>query len=66
MAEVVYVSEAHIERKQRSVRLAWLPGEERPVAFGVHGAIAKHYGRDPNAIEPHASTLDYIVAAAGG
>lgn len=66
MSEVVYISEVRVERKEKSVRLAWLPGESEPVAFGVHGAIAKHYGRDPSAIEPHAATLDYIVAAAGG
>jgi hypothetical protein len=66
MGEVVYVSEVHIERKPRSVRLAWLPGEKEPILFGVHGAIAKHYGRDSNTIEPHAATLDYLVAAAGG
>jgi uncharacterized OsmC-like protein len=37
------------------------------VLFGVHGAIARHYGTDPDKIaEPHATTLDYVVAATAG
>jgi hypothetical protein len=44
-----------------------LPGESQPVAFSVHGATAEHYKIDAAAIgEPHAATLDYVVAAAGG
>jgi len=65
VSEVVYVSEVHIER-QGPVRIAKLPGEPHPVIFSIHGAIAAHYGRDPNSLEPHAATLDYIVAATGG
>jgi hypothetical protein len=34
--------------------------------FGVHGAVAEHYGTDPKDSEPHATTLDYLVAAAAG
>jgi hypothetical protein len=30
----------------------------------VHGAVAEHYGTDPEETEPHATTLDYLVAAA--
>lgn len=61
------MSEVHIESKPRSVaRLHGSSGEKEPVAFGVHGAIARHYVRDLNIIEPHAATLEYIVAAAGG
>jgi hypothetical protein len=36
------------------------------VLFGVHGAIAEHYGVDMATIAPHATTIDYVVAAAGG
>jgi len=36
------------------------------VTFGVHGAIAQHYGVAPDAFKPHATTIDYIVAAAAG
>ncbi len=66
MADVVYVSQVRVERKTGPVRFAWLPGEKQPVVFSVHGEIAKHYGRDPQSLEPHAATLDYIVAATGG
>jgi hypothetical protein len=66
MPEVVYVSNIRIERQRGPLRLAYLPAEAEPVRFGVHGAVAKHYGVTPDVSEPHATTLDYIVAAAGG
>jgi len=34
--------------------------------FGVHGEVAAHYGRLEGQYEPHATTLDYVVAAAAG
>ena len=43
-----------------------MPAEDRPVTFGVHGAVAEHYGINPEATEPHATTLDCLVAAAAG
>jgi hypothetical protein len=66
MAEVTYVSNVRIERKVGPLRLAYLPAESEPVRFGVHGAVAKHYGVSPDVSEPHATTLDYVVAATGG
>jgi hypothetical protein len=30
------------------------------------GAVAKHYGTDMTERQPHATTLDYLVAAAAG
>ena len=66
MADVTYVSNVRIERLAGPLRLAYLPAESKPVVFGVHGAVAKHYGVSPEVSEPHATTLDYIVAAAGG
>jgi hypothetical protein len=48
------------------IRRAHLPAEEDSVLFGAHGEIAEHYGASPEEVEPHASTLDYVVAAAGG
>lgn len=65
-SEVVYVSEARIERVKGPLRQAFLPAEKEPLLFGVHGAIADHYGVTPDISEPHATTLDYIIAAAGG
>ncbi|HAK59859.1 MAG TPA: hypothetical protein DCO77_05675 [Nitrospiraceae bacterium] len=64
--DVVYVSKVRIEREKGPLRRAYLPAEENPVLFGVHSAIAKHYKVDPATIEPHATTLDYVVAAAAG
>lgn len=66
VADVVYESHVRIQRLTGPLRLAYLPAEEEPVTFGVHGAIAEHYGVSPDVSTPHASTLDYIVAAAGG
>ncbi len=66
MAEVKYVSRVEVEPVEGKVRRAFVPGEEEPVLFGVHGEVAEHYGVSPGDEEPHASTLDYVVAAAGG
>ncbi len=66
MSDVVYTSRVRIERQRGPLRLAYLPAESEPVAFGVHGAIAEHYGVDPDVAEPHATTIDYVAAAAGG
>ncbi len=67
MSEVAYISNVHIERVKGPLRRAYLPGEAQPVMFSVHGAIAKHYGIDESRLsEPHAATIDYVVAALGG
>lgn len=66
MAEVVYVSEATIERRDGPIRAASLPAESEPTLYGVHGAVADHYGVPSGAFEEHATTLDHVVAAAAG
>ncbi len=66
MAEIAYRSEVRIERVKGPLRRAFLPAEPEPVLFGVHGPVARHYKVDPAAVEPHATTLDYVVAAAAG
>jgi hypothetical protein len=66
MAEVVYRSHVRIERIKGPVRRAFLPAESAPVVFGVHGAVAEHYKVPPQVLDPHATTLDYIVAATAG
>ena len=66
MSSIAYVSEVKIERVKGPLRRAWLPAEPEPVLFGVHGAVAAHYGVTPDISEPHATTLDYIVASAAG
>ncbi len=64
--DTVYTSRARIERIGGPVRRAFLPETPDPVLFGVHSEIAAHYGVPPDAFPPHATTLDYVVAAAGG
>jgi len=66
MSEVAYRSEVRIERVKGPLRRAHLPAESEPVWFGNHGAIAAHYGVKPGAYEPHATTIDYLVAATAG
>ena len=62
----VYTSRVRIERLRGPLRRAWLPAEKQPTFFGVHSEIAAHYGVDPKDSPPHATTIDYVVAAAGG
>jgi hypothetical protein len=64
--DVLYVSHVHVCRDHGPLRKAWLPAEDKPVIFGVHSEIATHYKIDPAKVEPHAATLDYVVAAAAG
>ena len=66
MADIAYMSRVKIEPVAGKIRRAYLPAEEEPVLFGVHSEVAEHYGVSPDEEEPHASTLDYLVAAAGG
>ena len=66
MSDVAYVSRVRIERVKGSLRKAFLPAEPDPVLFGVHDEVAAHYKATPGAYEPHATTLDYVVAAAAG
>ncbi len=66
MSDVVYESKVQIRRLGGPIRAATLPAESEPVIFGVHGAIAEHYGIDMSQTEAHATTIDYVVAATGG
>jgi uncharacterized OsmC-like protein len=66
MADVTYYSKIRVEPVEGKVRRAYIPGREEPVLFGVHSEVAEHYGVSPDVEEPHSSTLDYVVAAAGG
>jgi hypothetical protein len=66
MSDAVYRSHVRVERIKGPLRRAWLPAEKDPVLFGVHSAIAEHYKVPPDVHEPHAATLDYIVAATAG
>ncbi len=66
MADVSYVSRVRVEPVEGKIRQAHIPAEEEPVLFGVHSEVAEHYGVSPDEEEPHPTTLDYLVAAAGG
>ncbi|MHB8668931.1 MAG: hypothetical protein ACYC7B_15600 [Burkholderiales bacterium] len=63
---VAYRSRVRIERVKGPIRRAYLPAESEPVTFGVHSEVAAHYGVKPENSEPHATTLDYLVAATAG
>jgi hypothetical protein len=64
--QVVYTSRVRVERIKGPFRRAYLPVEAEPIHFGVHDEVARHYGTDLTVHEPHATTLDYVVAAAAG
>ncbi|HYL91986.1 MAG TPA: hypothetical protein VEW69_02400 [Alphaproteobacteria bacterium] len=66
MGEVVYVSNSRIERHRGPIRYAYIAGEPQRVIFSVHGAIAEYYGRKAEELgDPHAATIDYVIAAVG-
>ena len=65
LSEVVYRSEITLVRNQGVHRTATMPGGER-VDFGVHGAIAEHYGVPADANKTVSATIDYVIAAAAG
>jgi organic hydroperoxide reductase OsmC/OhrA len=66
MADVTYVSHVKLEPAEGKIRWAYIPAEGEPIPFGVHSEVAEHYGVSAEEEEPHATTLDYLVAAAGG
>ena len=63
--DVVYTSQVRIERIKGPLRRAFLP-EDTATIFGVHSEVAEYYGVDPQVHDPHATTLDYVVAATAG
>ncbi len=63
---VAYTANVTIRRLGGPLRTATLPAVDEPVMFGVHGAIAEHYGVDMAKLEAHATTIDYVIAATGG
>jgi len=66
MADLAYVSEVRVERRQDGLRAAFLPGDAEPTLYGMHGAIAEHYGARAGQFPEHASTIDHLVGAALG
>ncbi|MDH3306671.1 MAG: hypothetical protein OEO77_04025 [Acidimicrobiia bacterium] len=66
MSDVAYTATVDIERVRGPIRTARVPGRSEPITFGVHGAIAEHYGVDADEFPPDTTTIDYVIAAAGG
>jgi hypothetical protein len=66
VGEVVYRSKVRIERIRGPLRRAYLPALREPVEFGVHDAVADHYGVERGSDVERTTTLDYLVAAAAG
>ena len=64
--EVFYRSHVRIERLRGPLRRAYLPAEKEPIILGLHDELAEHYHVDMNRVEPHAATVDYLVAATAG
>ncbi len=66
MGELAYVSQVRVERREGPLRAAYLPGDTEPTLYGMHGAIAEHYGAEPGRFPDHATTIDHLVGAALG
>ncbi|MEX2554766.1 MAG: hypothetical protein WEB06_03940 [Actinomycetota bacterium] len=66
MPDVVYRSRVRIERIRGPLRRAYLPARSEPIEFGVHHEVADHYGVPRGSDVERATTLDFVVAAAGG
>jgi len=64
VADDVYTSRIRLERVRGPIRQAYIAPFGQPIRFGVHGAIKRFYGVEPDEEVP--ATLDYIVAAVGG
>jgi uncharacterized OsmC-like protein len=59
----VEVSQVRVYSAPGRVKNVLLPVDADPVPMGLHGGVAAHY-RAPDDIEPHATTLDYLIASA--
>ena len=66
MTDVTYLAQVRVEPVEGKIRRAYVPAEDEPVVFGVHSEVAEHYGVSSDDEEQHPTTLDYLVAAAGG
>ena len=66
MDQPLYVSKVRVVRARGPIRRAYLPIEAEPVIFGTHDEVREHYGTAAGEFPDHATTLDYVVAAAAG
>ena len=61
-----YTAEIRMEWIKGPYRRAYLPETPDPILNGVHSEIAEHYNVDPNLHNPHATTLNHVIAATAG
>ncbi|WP_415816193.1 hypothetical protein [Mesobacillus thioparans] len=66
MSEPIALTKITVIQKDTSnkIKVAYIDGFQEPLIFGVHGGVKQFYGVNPEVEYP--STLDHIVAAAGG
>ena len=64
MGEWIHTSKVRMIRDKGPVRRAFIEHFAEPVYYGVHTAIARFYGVEPETEYP--ATLDHMIAAIGG
>lgn len=64
MSKPIEISKIKIIQDERPNRRAFIGNFSEPVYYGVHGGVKDFYKVEPEVEMP--STLDHIVAAAGG
>jgi hypothetical protein len=64
VSKPVELTKITIVQEKPPHRLAYIGEFEEPFDYGVHGGVKHFYGYEPETEYP--STLDHIVAAAGG
>lgn len=64
MTEPRYRSRVRIQKLEGPHRKAWIEPFDEPLEFGVHSEVAEFYGATTEEELP--TTLDHVVAAAGG
>ena len=64
MNKIVHTSHIKIVQDTPPIRRAFIEHFKEPTTYGVHGGIAKFYGRDPDVEYP--ATLDHMIGAVGG
>lgn len=64
MSNPIEIANIRIEQDEGKNRRAYISNFEEPIQYGVHGGVKEFYKASPEV--EHPSTLDHIVAAAGG
>ncbi|WP_283154217.1 hypothetical protein [Guptibacillus hwajinpoensis] len=64
MDKPIEISNIRIEQDKDKNRRAYIADFKEPIHYGVHGGVKDFYQASPEVEQP--STLDHIVAAAGG